>query len=183
MSNEPSERQAAEHHPSSSEVVRFIALCQPKLRAYIRSLVFNPSDVDDILQDVAVIAIEKSDNYDPSRPLSAWVFGIAKNRVLKYFEKQNRQKLYFSTELVDAITVAAECESPDSDSLDMLKNCMEKVDPEKRELLRRRHEPGITARQLAQEIGYTDTRISRLLNSLYKLLMNCMRQHLADAQV
>lgn len=166
---------------NGSDVVRFIALTQPKLRAYIRSLVFNSSDVDDILQDVAVIAIEKADKYDPSRPLSGWVFGIAKNRILKYFEKQKRQKLCFSSELIDAITVAAEQESSKSDSLETLEDCLGKLDPDKRELLKRRHSEGTTARKLAKEIGYTDTRISRLINSLYKMLMNCINQKLTEA--
>lgn len=177
------EENSNQKQPNGSEVVRYIALTQPKLRSYIRSLVFNPSDVDDIMQDVAVIAIEKFDRYDSNRSLNGWVFGIAKNQILKYFEKQNRQKLCFSTELVDAITASAESESANSDSLDTLEKCMEKLDPQKRELLRRRHTPGTTARQLAREIGYTDTRISRLLNSLYKLLMNCMKRQNAEAQV
>ena len=147
----------------------------------MRSVVFNASEVDDILQDVAVIAIQNADRYDGTRPVNAWVIGIARNRVMKYFEKQNRQKLCFSTELVDALTDAAASDATQSESLDSLQGCLDKLDSEKRKLLIRRHTPGVTARQLAEEIGYTDTRISRLLNRLYAALMKCIETQMIQA--
>ena len=162
-----------------AEIARYFALAQPKLRAYIRSLVFNASDADDILQDVAVIAIETADRYDADRSLEAWMFGIAKNRVLKHFEKSSRQKLCFSTELVDALTDAAENADDVECYLDALQNCLSKLDADRRDLLLRRHQPGATARALAREIGYTDTRMSRLFNSLYQTLMKCVQRQTA----
>jgi RNA polymerase sigma-70 factor (ECF subfamily) len=162
---------------SNPDVARYFALAQPKLRAFIRSMVFNSSDVDDILQDV--VAIENSDRYDPSRSLDGWVFGITRNRVLKYIEKSKRQKLSFCTEVVDALAESAQTDSDSDYSLELLGSCLQKLDPEKRELVMRRHQPGTTARQLAQEIGYTDTRICRLFNSVYSSLMKCVQRQLA----
>lgn len=164
---------------SNPDVARYFALAQPKLRAFIRSMVFNASDVDDILQDVAVVAIENSDRYDPSRSLEGWVFGITRNRVLKYIEKSKRQKLSFCSEVVDALAESAQTDSDSDYSLELLGSCLQKLEPQKRELVMRRHQPGTTARQLAQEIGYTDTRISRLFNSVYSALMKCVQKQLA----
>lgn len=91
-----------------SAVAKYFATSQPQLRAFIRSLIFNPSDVDDVLQDVAVVAIEKAERFDPEQgDAGAWVMGIARNRVMKYLDKSKRQKLRFSAELVDAIAEAA----------------------------------------------------------------------------
>ncbi|MGB7326821.1 MAG: sigma-70 family RNA polymerase sigma factor [Rubripirellula sp.] len=159
---------------ASGAVARYFALSQPQLRAYIRSIVFNRSDVDDILQDVAVTAFENAERYDGSRPVNAWVIGIARNKIMKYIDKHKRQKTCFSTEVVEAITDAATTGPDKKDSLDSLQGCLEKLDPKHRTLLVRRHETGVTARQLAKEIGYTDTRMSRLINSLYATLMKCV---------
>ncbi|TWU54751.1 RNA polymerase sigma factor SigZ [Rubripirellula tenax] len=163
----------------NAEIVRYFALSQPKLRAFIRSMVFNPSDVDDILQEVAVIAIENSHRFDASRSIDAWVFGITRNRILKHFESHKRQNLCFSTELVDALTQAAEVDTDSHDSLEALHGCLEKIEQPHRDLLIKRHEPGVTARQLAREIGYTDTRMSRLLQTLYARLMNCVQNEIS----
>ncbi len=163
---------------STAEIAKYFALDQPKLRAFVRSLVFNSSDADDVLQDVAVVAIERADRYDSSRPLEAWIFGIAKNRVLKLFEKRERQKVCFSTEVVEALTEAALSDDAAQGCLDSLQECLQKLDEDKRSLLIRRHTPGVTARELAREVGYTDTRMSRMLNGLYATLMNCVRQRI-----
>ena len=161
---------------SQALVARYFATSQPQLRAFIRSLIFNPSDVDDVLQDTAVVAIEKADRFDPQQgEVGAWVMGIARNRVLKYLDKAKRQKLRFSGELVDLIANAAIKAPESSDTLDALETCLGALDRNKRELLIRRHLPGMTSTKLASEIGYTDSRMSRMLNSLYVALIKCVR--------
>lgn len=164
-----------------AEVVRYFALEQPKLRAYIRSLVFDPGDADDVLQDVALVAIQNSHRYDDQWPLESWLIGIAKKRVLKFLEARQRQKLRFSADIIDALTELEEVEPSGADhSLDTLQVCLTKLDDTRRSLLIRRHAPGVTARALAKEIGYTDTRMSRLINGLYATLMKCVQQQLAS---
>ena len=166
---------------SSANIAVYFAREQPRLRAYIRSLVFNPTDVDDILQDVALIAIENSDRYEPSRPLNAWILGIARNRILKYFESQKRQRHCLGSEVVELLTTSMESEPAGTPDLDHLQNCLAKLDPKQREILIQRHTPGMTSHQIAQEIGYTDTRMSRFLNGLYAALMKCVQRELGQA--
>ena len=161
---------------SETLIAKYFATSQPQLRAFIRSIIFNASDIDDVLQDVAVVAIEKSERFDPTQgDVGAWVMGIARNRILKYLDKSKRQKLRFSHELVDVIADSAINEPDSFDTMDALEDCLGILDPSKRELLVRRHLPGMTASKLASEIGYTDSRMSRLLNSLYSTLMKCVR--------
>jgi RNA polymerase sigma-70 factor, ECF subfamily len=174
--NSKSDEAVSDESGNAAEIARYFALSQPRLRAYIRSIVFNSSDVDDILQDVATIAIKNAAKFDPSRSASAWVMGIAKNQVLKYLDKQRTQKVCFSAELVEVITSSAVKNQRLETSLDELQSCLGKMDSDKKELLLKRHSPGVTARMLAREIGYTDTRMSRLLDSLYAVLMRCIEQ-------
>ena len=102
------------------------------------------------------------------------MFGIAKNRILKHFERVGRGKLQFSSELVEVAATECALGERQSDVLDDLRMCLDRLPPDQRRLLLRRHQPGTTARQLAQEIGYTDTRMSRLINSLYDSLVKCI---------
>lgn len=165
---------------AQAAVARYFATCQPQLRAFIRALIFNPSDVDDVLQEVAVVAIEKADRFDSSKgDVGAWVMGIARNRVLKYLEKSKRQQLCFSSTVVDAIADAAKPNDELANTLDALEDCLNLLGKEKRELLLRRHAPGMTASQLAKEVSYTDSRMSRMLNGLYATLMKCVRQNMS----
>ncbi len=169
---------------SNADVATYFALEQPRLRAFIRSLVFDPTDVDDILQEVAVIAIENADRYDHAWPLQGWIIGIAKKRILKYYESRKRQAYCFDPATVESLSeIAVQPTSRRTDALEMLQDCLSKLDDERRELLLRRHSPGVTARALAQEIGYTDTRMSRLINGLYVSLMKCVQQQMTGGRV
>lgn len=76
--------------PNPADYARRLLASQPRLRAYVRSMVFNPGDVDDLLQDVATIGWEKFGTFEPERPFDAWLLGIARNRVLQYFQAQKK---------------------------------------------------------------------------------------------
>lgn len=163
-------------------IARYIALEQPRLRGFIRSSVFNPSDVDDVLQDVAAAAMESVDRYDPSRPIEAWVFGIARIHVLRYLDRHRAGRVVFNSGVVELLSVDAIAEATTGlrqDRLESLRRCLHTLPADRRDLVIRRHRPGTTARQLAQEIGYTDSRMSRLLASLYRTLLRCVENSVA----
>ncbi|MCA9048135.1 MAG: sigma-70 family RNA polymerase sigma factor [Planctomycetaceae bacterium] len=162
---------------SSLLVKHHLTQAQSGLRSYIRSLVFNAADADDLLQDVAVTALKNAHRFDPTGSVGAWVLGIARKRIMKYHEQRRRQKVAFSTELIEALTAAADNEPECADALESLQGCLDKLDTRKRELLLKRHRAGVTARQLARESGFSDSRMSRLLNSLYSALLKCVEQN------
>ncbi len=87
-----------------SEFVARLMGLQPRLRAYVRALVFDADRVDDIVQNIAMGAWEKFDSYDPDRPFDAWVFGIARNRVLEHLRKCRRDRHWFTDELATQLT-------------------------------------------------------------------------------
>lgn len=62
----------------------------------------------------------------------------------------------------------------------MLQGCLGKLDSSKRKLLVKRHQRGMTARELAREIGYTDTRMSRLLNGLHAKITKCVESQMVE---
>src|SRR5688500_6597311 len=43
----------------------------------LRRLGVHPADIEDLAHDVFVTAYDRLDDYDPSRPIRPWLFGIA----------------------------------------------------------------------------------------------------------
>ena len=68
------------------------------------------------------------------------------------------------------------------DLLESLQRCLGRLRQQQRTLLLRRHQQGVTARELARKLGYSDSRMSRLLNSLYVALKQCIEQRHAGGQ-
>lgn len=148
---------------------------QPRIYAYIRSLVFNRSDAEDLLQEVAGVLWRKLESFDPSTQFEHWAFGVARNKVLNFQKKKGRERLRFSDSLDDALAAeGAKLSANGADMLDALEACVAKLPAHHRELLRQRYEPQATGRSVAHALGRSESAISRTLTTIYGLLMACL---------
>ena len=62
---------------NADEFVRLLGECQVRLRAYLSSLLYGGSDVDDVLQDVAALLWHKIGDYQPGTNFGAWACRVA----------------------------------------------------------------------------------------------------------
>jgi len=151
---------------------------QPRLRAYVRSLVFNHGDVDDIIQDVAIIGWEKFEQYDASRPFDAWLLGIARNLVYRYYETQKNKAMQLSETAIEKLEAIAFDTAGKADSLrDALDSCLQKLGRDDYEVVKLRYTAGANNRTVAERLDYSESKVSRLLNRVYAQLLLCIKQH------
>jgi RNA polymerase sigma factor (sigma-70 family) len=61
---------------------------QPRLLRFIRRRVPNPSDAEDILQDVFARLVEANRLLMPIDHMSGWLFRVARNRIVDLFRKK-----------------------------------------------------------------------------------------------
>ncbi|MEM6260219.1 MAG: sigma-70 family RNA polymerase sigma factor [Planctomycetota bacterium] len=167
-----------------AEYARRLIATQPRLRAYIRSLVYNPGDVDDLMQDVATIGWERFEGYDRDRPFDAWLLGVARNRVLQYFENQKKRPNRLSDETLSQLESIAFTVSEQADELqESLESCLGKLANGDRDLVTRRYEAGATNRSIARGMEVSESTISRALNRIYAQLLLCIKQRQRGAGV
>ena len=70
---------------TAEEKERLYAGYKVKVTSYIRSRVFNASDVEDLCEDVFVKAFSAADSFDPSKASAGtWLYSITKNTVIDY---------------------------------------------------------------------------------------------------
>src|ERR1022692_675051 len=79
------ERMALEQDQRNSEVVKRE---QSRLRNFIRRRVPDPSDAEDILQDVFCELVEANRLLMPINHLTGWLFRVARNRITDLFRKK-----------------------------------------------------------------------------------------------
>lgn len=171
-----------EDSKNPADYARRLLKSQPRLRAYVRSLVFNPGDVDDLLQDIATIGWEKYDEYDRSRPFDAWLLGVARYRVLQYFEQQKKQPNRLSDRTLHELEgVAFESSQRASELQEALEACLGKLSESDRTLVGRRYRQGATNRSVARDLRVSESKISRSLNRIYAQLLLCIKSQ--DRQV
>ena len=159
-----------------ADYARRLLASQPRLRAYVRSMIFNPGDVDDILQDVATIGWERFEDYDRDRPFDSWLLGVARNRVLQYFESQKKRPNCLSHETLVQLESVAHRDSQQAGELqEALESCLSKLARDDYDLVSLRYETDATNRSVAKKLDVSESKISRGLNRIYAQLLLCIK--------
>lgn len=70
----------------------FLTEAAALLRAYFRNRLRQaPDDAEDLVQETLVALHTKRDSYDPKYPLTAWIYAIAKYRLIDFLRWQKRR--------------------------------------------------------------------------------------------
>ena len=82
-----------EKNPEKYEEI--IKRYQGKLFAYLRRLVGNQEEAEDLLQDVFIKAYINLHSYDCSRKFSSWIYRISHNEAVNYLKRKSLKKLVY----------------------------------------------------------------------------------------
>jgi RNA polymerase sigma factor (sigma-70 family) len=66
---------------------------RPRLHQFIRKRVADPSDAEDIVQEVFFELVEAYRMMQPIEQVSAWLFRVARNRITDLFRRRKREAL------------------------------------------------------------------------------------------
>lgn len=144
---------------------------QSTVRAYLASFLGNSIEVDDALQEVALVVWQKGPNEENSSAFLGYTLACARRIALAARRKIHNPRLELlspdaATLLADRVALVHDQkqESP-SEQLNTLKRCLEKLNPQHRVLLESRYS-GSSKTEL-QEYG---KRSGKSMETLYKTL-------------
>src|SRR5580658_3702867 len=89
---------------------------QGRLRSFVRKRVADEGDVEDILQDVFYELVEAYRLMQPVEQAGAWLFRVARNRIIDLFRKRRPISLqdYANSDDLDKLTLEDLLPSPDA---------------------------------------------------------------------
>ena len=119
-----------------------------KVRAYVRSKIQDPHDVEDLVSAVFMKIVQKLDSYDPEKAsVSTWVYTVTRNTVTDYF--RTRRTL---VALEDYMADEAPAELTD-DVLDSLADALLALKEKERSLIVLHYYSGHTLKEVAEMMG------------------------------
>ncbi|MFT5130249.1 MAG: RNA polymerase sigma-70 factor (ECF subfamily) [Rhodothermales bacterium] len=161
-----------------------LALVQQRLSGFVRALLPNPADADEVLQETNIVIWQKVDQFDPERPGSdflSWAFRIAALQAKNYRRRQAR-KPGFSEELMEELAVAAVGAQPMLEARrEALGVCMQGLPDEERVLVEQCYAPGAQIYEVAETLTRTPTSVYRSLRRIRRALSVCIQSRLAGA--
>jgi len=156
--------------------VRALTKHERVVRAYIRGAgIARPEDVDEIMQEVSLIAWEKFDQLKNVTEFPKWACVIARYRVLEFRRQKFRDRLVLSDKVFDLLMEEALEESGEREGrLRQLESCLELLPQAGRKLVMAAYEPGTSIDDLARSQGKKANALYQQLWRLRRILAKCV---------
>ncbi|MEM6278742.1 MAG: sigma-70 family RNA polymerase sigma factor [Verrucomicrobiota bacterium] len=154
---------------------------QPRIYGYIRSLLFQKADADDVMQETASVLWRKFDDFERGTQFDRWALRTAYHQVRYFRQKKAREskRLQFSDDLVELLsTDVVPILDSTEDAAAALESCLRKLAEKDRQLIALRYEEGGTNRAVARTVGKSESVVSRNLSRIYESLMRCIAMKL-----
>jgi RNA polymerase sigma-70 factor (ECF subfamily) len=154
---------------------------EPAVRAYVGAAVREFHDAEDVVQQVALTAARRFDEFDASRPFLAWVLWLAKSRIVDHYRQQARERRLFSEGLLDrlaAALVSQQVELPARQAA--LERCLERLPEKSRRLLTLRYAEDASVAEVATAVQSTAGAVRVMLFRIRNLLSQCIEEQLAN---
>jgi RNA polymerase sigma factor (sigma-70 family) len=147
---------------------------EPRLRSFIRKHVADTSDVEDIVQEVFYELLQAYRLMKPVEHVTAWLFRVARNRMIDLFRKKRPESLNEPvTSFDDGDTLLLEDLLPSAEAspeaayarnmlLDALEDAIEELPAAQREVFIAHELTGLSFKEISAETGISvNTLLSR----------------------
>ncbi len=136
---------------TADEKERFYIEYRGKVLSYIRSRIFNASDVEDLCEDVFAKAFGAADSFDPSKASAGtWLYSITRNTVIDYCRR------FHPTEEIPE-DISDECRTEDgiieSETLEELAAALDGLPTELTDVVVLHYYDGMPLTSVAQALG------------------------------
>ena len=167
---------------SPAEFEGLLVAHQRSLLSYIKSLVTNFHEAEDLLQRVNLILWQKRARFEAGSNFRAWSFTIARLEVLNQQRQQRRDQRVFSDrqdhESLPVFDPSAEVK--DESLLHVLKDCLERLSSKDQELLFVRYATDRPLKEYAENLsrspGTLKARLFQIRENLRKSIEARMRE-------
>lgn len=140
------------------------------LRPYFSRRLSFESEVDDLLQETLISIHKARHTYDGQRPYKPWVYAIAR------FRLQDFLRMHYADQLRHAQQLSGLEADPQDDvtelgfSYESISAEVEKLPEKQATIVRLLHHDGYTAREVAEQLGMTESAVKVAAHRAYKIL-------------
>lgn len=165
--------------PRIGEFVRLFTSHEARLRGFAISLIPHWADAEEVMQQASMAMWTKFDEFQSGTNFFAWASRIVYLEAMRLRQNQARGRVRFSDAFCRAVAKVANDVSDDlPDREQALSDCLGKLKPDERELVRRRYEDGGSVESLAATLGRTEDAIYAALRRIRRQLFDCITRTL-----
>ena len=176
MSAEPGNGKTDERSSNEAVLASLYEEYYDKIARYVYVHIGNKTEAEDIAGEVFLKALNSLKSYkERGVPMQAWLFRIAHNLVVDYLRKATKRK----TVSIDTVSVEADADpmavAEKNIEFERVKQAMEHITQEQREVLRLRFFSGLTSKEAGSVLNKSDGAVREMqraaIENLRKLLV------------
>lgn len=154
------------------------------LMTYLRAAACDGNVVDDLFQEVMLVAWKKLDQFDHSRPFGPWLRGIAAKLVMAHFRKAKSDFMIVGEETLEYLSdqlqhISQRPGDTWEDKIVVLKDCIEALSERYQRAIHLRYFEQIPTEQIATQTQSSVETIRKRLQRARLRLLDCLqRRHI-----
>ena len=154
---------------------------EPELRAFVRACVPQAAEVDEVMQEVSLVAWRKFSTLTEPAQFPRWACLIARYEILMARRRHARDRLVLDEDIVAKLAEEGAEEMPlRHQQLAALDACIGKLPRERRDLALAAYAPETSMKALAAQLGRTEGSLYQLLARIRQELLRCVERTLAQ---
>ena len=156
---------------------------QPVVAAMIVGAVVDFQHAEDLVSQVAETVVMKFGDYDRSRPFVPWALGVARNIVLRHYERRAGDRLvFFDERTLTALAVAQEEVAGEAaEWLALMRQCLAEVKGKTRRVMEMRYLHGLKPAAIVRALDMTSNAVWVMLHRGREAVARCVQLKLAAA--
>ena len=159
--------------------LRLFVQAERELLRAIMTLVPNPVDARDVLQEAAVALWAKRAEYDASRPFAVWACGFVLNQGRMFLRSEARRRARLGAAAEDLLAARRQELAGELDARrDHLRACLEALPAAQRELVRGYYFEELSVTELAKRAEGSIEAIYKTLQRARAALLRCVERKL-----
>ena len=170
----------AEPSSSSEQFITLLNAAHGRLLGFLRVMLGNNADAEDVLQRASMTIWRKFGEFDPSKDFFAWASSFAFYEAKNFQRVSARSRLHFDDELMERLAEERVADLDHREArLAAVDRCIEELGDTDRELVREFYLNKTEVAALAERLGRAPQTLYNKLNTLRRLLAECMKRRLA----
>lgn len=165
---------------ASADYELFLSLftkCQGRIQAFIRTLVPDPTQADDVFQATSLVLWRSFATFRRDADFLPWALGTARHQVLLHWRTRRRDRHVFNDALLSDLADTAEAAVGVAEMrLAAMENCMASLSERQKELVRMFYGEHRSAAAIAKHWGRTVHAVYKSLKVMRRVLFDCVSQ-------
>lgn len=155
-----------------------------RIRAFLAVRLPASHEAEDLAQETFLVAYRRLQDFDESKPLGAWLHGIALRLLQNHLRKRKPEAIGHVAELNALVAEELERQQADGreeDRFAAVRLCLGELDEESSGLMKARYEEDLPLQVLCSRFGKKHSAMTMWLHRIRLALRSCVERKLASA--